>query len=119
MLDQAAQDPGTDGLVEETDELYCAGCGHLVTRSRWAVARNGDHQHTVFNPAGVVFTIRCFNEAPGVAAKGTPTDEFTWFKGYDWQLVHCLGCGAHLGWQYSGDEVFFGLIKPKLTEIKH
>lgn len=111
----------TDVATEEDDAIYCAACGQLATRGRWRIAMNGDHQHTVFNPAGVVFRVVCFKEAPGVGAVGEPSGEFTWFRGYDWRLALCRGCNVHLGWQYTGEkepQVFFGLIAPKLTSTK-
>ena len=79
---------------------------------------NGAHEHTVFNPAGRIFTIGCFKEAPGADSIGPATDDFTWFKGYDWQIALCRGCNVHIGWQYTGAEapaVFFGLILAMLT----
>lgn len=108
---ETATEEGTD------DALYCAGCGHLVTRARWAISIDG-HEHVVFNPAGRVFRVVCFSEAPGAASVGEPTAHFTWFKSYDWTFALCRGCGEHLGWRYAGDAsppVFFGLIKGKLA----
>jgi hypothetical protein len=107
-----------DVREEEDDAIYCAACGGLVTRGRWRISMNGDHEHTVFNPAGIVFRVVCFKEAPGVGAVGEPSGEFTWFRGYDWQVALCRGCNVHIGWQYAGEQepqVFFGLIAPKLT----
>lgn len=105
-------------VAETTDDgLYCAACGHLVTRGRWAISIDG-HEHVFFNPAGQIFRVVCFKEAPGAANAGEPTDAFTWFKGYDWNFALCRGCGRHLGWRYSGDAgpaVFFGLIKNRLA----
>ena len=100
------------------DSILCAGCGALVTRTRWRLAMDGDHERTFFNPAGHVFRVLCFREAPGVAATGNPSDEFTWFKGYLWTFALCQGCGDHLGWRYEGDadpRIFFGLIKNSLS----
>ncbi|MDD9877002.1 MAG: cereblon family protein [Magnetovibrio sp.] len=109
-------------LETETDErtddaIYCARCHGVVTRGRWALSVDG-HEHVFFNPAGVVYRIVCFTEAPGAADIGEPTDEFTWFKGYLWSFALCAGCGEHLGWRYAGDgdpAVFFGLIKNRLS----
>ena len=70
------------------------------------------------NPAGRIFRVVCYKEAPGTHAAGAPTDDFTWFRGYEWQFAGCQGCATHLGWQFSGGEapaVFFGLINPKLS----
>lgn len=99
-------------------DYHCAACGLLVTRARWAVAINGGHGHVFFNPAGIVFRVLCFREAPGADAVGAPSGVFTWFRGYDWRLALCRGCATHLGWRWDGAEapkVFFGLIKDRLT----
>ncbi len=106
---------------EEDDEIYCAACGHVVTRGCWRMAMNGGHEHTFFNPAGHVFRVVCFKEAPGAGTVGASSDEFTWFKGYQWRIAGCLGCAAHLGWRFADaatPAIFFGLIKPKLTTVK-
>jgi len=104
--------------AEADDPLFCHRCEHLVTRERWAISCNGDHHHTVFNPAGHLFRVRCFEDAPGAGEAGEPTDEFTWFPGYLWRFAMCRGCGDHLGWFYEGERApltFFGLIATKLT----
>lgn len=103
-------------LAEEN--VYCTRCRRLVTYARWSIVMNGAHDHTVFNPAGVVFTVLCFREAVGTADFGPPSGEFSWFRGYTWRVVVCAGCGSHLGWRYEGEAlppVFFGLIKDRLS----
>jgi hypothetical protein len=107
-----------DAELSTDDTLYCAVCGVLMTRGRWRVLRRDAHEHTVFNPAGRVFTIVCFKEAPGAVAQGSPSDEFTWFPGYRWMVAACRGCSIHIGWRYDGADVFFGLIKGRLTDRK-
>ncbi|WP_239988599.1 cereblon family protein [Paramagnetospirillum kuznetsovii] len=82
---------------------------------------NGDHEHVVFNPAGLLFRILCFRDATGAAADGAASGVFTWFSGYLWRLAACRACGAHLGWRYEGaaePRIFFGLIKDMLTTSK-
>lgn len=98
----------------DDDEIFCANCDHSVTRSRWRIAVNGDHQHTVFNPAGQLFRVVCFKDAPGVDAVGLPSTEFTWFKGHAWQIGHCKGCGVHIGWRFKNGDEFYGLIGDRL-----
>ena len=62
---------------------------------------------------------RGVTQAPGTGGHGSPQKEFTWFKGYAWTVQHCRGCNDHLGWKFEAPEdVFFGLIKPKLTTQK-
>lgn len=112
--DTIVEDKVTD---EEASEIYCAACGHLVTRTDWRMAVDGTHEHTLFNPAGILFRVLCFKEAPGVVAPGEATAEFSWFDGHAWRIAFCGGCATHLGWQFEGGGVFFGLVKPKLTMI--
>lgn len=115
--DAAAADVAT--AVREAELVYfCAQCGRLVTRAAWRLSMNGAHEHVVFNPAGIVFRVACFKEAPGAIAIGAASGEFTWFKGWDWRMAACAGCNAHLGWRYEGDpapQVFFGLIGAMLV----
>ncbi|GAB4335496.1 MAG: hypothetical protein Kow0089_05240 [Desulfobulbaceae bacterium] len=87
----------------------------MITTAGQAVSRNERHEHTFFNPAGIIYEIRCFAAAPGCRVHGRPTGEFTWFPGYTWQYALCATCGDHLGWYFSsGESGFFGLISPKL-----
>ena len=118
MLQIAPEDETPVDTDEKTDDaIYCARCGHLVTRTRWKIALGGG-EHVFTNPAGITFRVVCFAEAPGAAAEGGATDDHTWFPGYLWCFALCKGCGTHLGWHYQGDasaDNFFGLIKDKLT----
>jgi len=109
-----AEDQRLDGVA-----YYCARCGQLVTRSDFAIRVNDDHQHVVFNPAGVVFRVACFRDATSIVATGAASNLFSWFRGYTWRIALCCGCGEHLGWMYEGDgppPLFFGLIAAKLSE---
>jgi len=109
----------TEELSEEEEEkLYCAQCGCLVTTGRWRISVNGDHEHTVFNPAGMLFEILCFKEAPGCRGVGRQTGEFSWFAGYLWKVGLCRFCGIQLGWLFTGGgspRVFFAMIRQRLT----
>ena len=103
---------------EEEEKYFCLPCGHLVTLGRWRMQKDGEHEHECLNPAGILFRILTFSEAPGVRALGSPTAEFTWFPGYSWQVSLCGNCREQLGWQFIGPvppRVFFGLIRDKLT----
>lgn len=117
---EVEEDTASETEVEEKqdDALYCARCGHLVTRTRWAYRPDGRHERVFFNPSGHVFRVLCFMEAPGAADRGPPTDEFTWFSGYDWNFALCRSCSEHIGWRYTSDRdppLFWGLIKDRLT----
>lgn len=106
--------------LEEEDKgraLLCAACRHLVTRSNEKIDVHGKHAHVFFNPAGIVFELGCFREAPGCTFLGRPTLEFTWFDGYAWRVCLCSRCRTHLGWHYGnvhGPGQFYGLILSQL-----
>lgn len=111
-------DPNPEALpADDTEEkamrrVLCRECLHAVTREEDRTEVHGAHQHTFANPSGMVFTIGCFQAAEGCGAAGSPSDEFTWFKGYAWRVAVCTGCLAHLGWLFSSPSgaAFWGLI---------
>ena len=47
-------------IDEESSELYCAPCGHLVTRTDWRIAVDGAHEQTFFDPVGILFRVLSF-----------------------------------------------------------
>ncbi len=127
LLKQDDQGETFEGDVEEIVEealdsgedderaIVCARCEHEVTSEDHKTSIQGGFEHSCANPAGVLYRIGCFEEAPGCGAIGEESSEFTWFEGYAWQVVICRRCREHLGWRYrSSNHVFFGLILPKL-----
>lgn len=116
--------PGRDSVTTEKDEhesadqkaLICKVCQLPITSSNESLEKGGKHLHTFFNPAGIVYEIGCFRRAPGCQVYGESSGEFAWFKGYSWQVAYCRSCQQHLGWMFSGDDAFFGLIANKLIE---
>ncbi|MBT7232729.1 MAG: hypothetical protein HN861_06800 [Rhodospirillaceae bacterium] len=119
MLQTKPEDEAGGEIAEATDDaLYCSDCGHLITRTSWQISRRGDHAHTVFNPAGQLFQIGCYSDAPGATPGGDTSTEFTWFPDYAWRIALCGSCGRHMGWQFLGDDDFFGLITDHLSDTK-
>ena len=99
--------------------LVCAQCLHIITNPANRVSVDGTHLHTFANPHGIVFEIGCFGAAPGCGTAGPATDDFSWFKGYEWKIAFCRRCLSHLGWQFiSGSGFFYGLIIDRLVELK-
>jgi hypothetical protein len=95
--------------------LLCVRCRHPITDNDQRIDANGSHAHTCTNPNGITFNIGCFRDAPGCAAIGAATTEYTWFRGYAWRIADCAKCGAHLGWQFTSPaDGFFGLIVDRL-----
>ena len=98
--------------------ILCAFCQYRVSREKERTAVRGSHEHSFFNPHGIVYHIGCFLKAPGCIPSGPPCGEFSWFPGFNWQIVCCGGCQNHLGWQFLGENKgFFGLILNRLTQI--
>jgi hypothetical protein len=99
--------------------LVCVQCLHIITNSANRISVDGAHLHTFANPHGIVFEIGCYGAAPGCGTTGPPTDDFSWFKGYEWKIALCRRCLSHMGWQFiSGHSLFYGLIMERLMELK-
>jgi len=100
-------------------QILCGFCLEPITAQHLRISVNGEHRHTFTNPAGIVFEIGCFSDAPGCRTMGVPTTEFTWFPGHSWNYAYCASCGTHLGWYFTSGEGggFFGLILARLTFI--
>lgn len=99
--------------------LLCAQCRSLIALEPRRVEMSGSHTHTFTNPAGIVFQIGCFADAPGTTSIGGENSAFSWFPGFVWRIALCAACGEHLGWRFRSESSathFFGLILDKLTE---
>ncbi len=105
---------------EEKELLYCTYCLKLITSGDQRIQIVEGHEHVFTNPAGITFNIGCFREAPGAVFQGIPTEEFTWFKGYQWRMAYCSECFMHIGWQFlqGSQSGFVGLILTRLTTKK-
>lgn len=118
-LDAGGQNSTQMVLAPGASMFRCRQCGQTISRRDWLLPMGGDHEHVVFNPAGMIFRVWCFSLAQGLRLIGAPSGEFSWFKGYDWTIALCGQCGSHLGWHYEGGSqprTFFGLIKDRLAE---
>lgn len=101
--------------------LRCVQCRHKITDTGSRMEMLGQHRHVFFNPHGHVFELGCFSSAPGCAAIGPSSEEFSWFAGHAWQVAICGRCGLHMGWLFRGvslSSAFWGLIIPHLVEDK-
>ncbi|MBU1566977.1 MAG: hypothetical protein KJ630_15310 [Proteobacteria bacterium] len=103
--------------VEPIEAICCLACGGVITARDQKIQVSGSHAHTFFNPAGIVFQLGCFQEAPGCQAFGETSSEFTWFPGHFWRIALCRQCRTHLGWLFAMEgNTFYGLILTKLRE---
>lgn len=106
---------------ETTDQekfLLCRQCLQVITHRSHQIIINGSHEHTFANPHGIVFEIGCFKSAVGCGYVGHPTDEFSWFKGFMWQIAVCGSCLTHVGWLFTSSSIdgFIGLILDRIME---
>ena len=100
---------------EGVDEVVvCSSCHNILTSVEERIAINQAHIHSCRNPHGLVFQIGCYGRAPGCQSHGHPTAEFSWFPPYRWQVAVCSGCRQHLGWHFTGDGFFYGLITRRI-----
>lgn len=100
-------------------DWLCAWCLNRVANERERFAFNGKDEFSFSNPDGVRFDIITFMQTHGCRETGVPTLEYTWFPGYAWCYCQCAECGQHLGWQYSGEHQFAGLIKDRIVRALH
>ncbi|ACN15546.1 hypothetical protein HRM2_24520 [Desulforapulum autotrophicum HRM2] len=97
------------------EAVLCSFCYNAVTDTDNCIAVNGSHAHIFANPHGYVYEIACYKRADGCVALPVPSVEFSWFKGYYWQVAICKTCSSHLGWFFQSNESsFFGLIQKYL-----
>ena len=97
--------------------LRCISCHAVITTPQDAIEIAGQHRHTCTNPHGFTFTIGCFAQASGILADPTSSTEHSWFPGYAWQIALCSNCTLHLGWRFSGESSFYGLVLNRLLTV--
>ena len=120
------QPESDDSVVDQLDaelsdrkpkkRYCCAVCNAPITDDRYQIQINGQHQFTKTNPQNHSFTFGCFSDAVGCKRSGQLTEADTWFSGYSWRFAHCKNCSAQLGWQFSGEMMFYGLILEQLID---
>jgi hypothetical protein len=101
---------------DSNKKLFCNFCKNLITNEDEAISVEDSHTHTFSNPAGYIYTISCYQTAPGCAVVGEKTTDYSWFTGYAWQLALCHSCHEQLGWQFSNGQQFYALISDRLTQ---
>ena len=116
------QDPSEEFEADEFDDgeatLQCAYCQMVISHTQHVF--HGADAGVFANPHGHVFDILTVDAVNPLKTHGKGTTAFTWFSGYSWQIVSCMGCGTHMGWRYQAVEpnrtptVFWGLLRNHL-----
>jgi len=112
-LTKATSKPAkTDG----SGKIRCRSCHQVITDGEQGIHQNGSHIHTCTNPHDHCFRFACYQEAPGCTQVGSVSYEHSWFTGHSWQIALCGACGEHLGWLFTGEDRFYGLIVNRLVD---
>src|SRR5262249_24389138 len=90
-------------------------CLNGVANEKDRFKNEGKDEFTFTNPAGIAFEIITFSQTLGCRQTGVPTFDHTWFEEHAWSFCQCDRCGQHLGWYYSVQHEFVGLIKDRLV----
>jgi hypothetical protein len=117
LLDRCLSAPQHARDEDRERRLLCRACGHAIAREQDRISMQGAHEHHRANPHGIHFRIGCFRQASGGAEIGEATPEHSWFVGYRWKIMLCIGCGVHLGWGFHAGtgSTFYGLILDRLV----
>jgi hypothetical protein len=96
----------------------CRGCRRRITDEAREFEIDGQYVHRRINPHGIHFEFFIFTGAPGCTTSSRPTEDFSWFDGYLWEIAACANCHEHLGWRFSSilGLSFYGLLCAKLTK---
>jgi hypothetical protein len=101
--------------VDPEGDWLCAWCLQRVANERDRFQYEGKDEFTFDNPEGIRFEIITFLQTLSCRQTGRPTLEHTWFAGHAWSFCQCAECGQHLGWFYTGQHEFVGLIKSRIV----
>lgn len=100
----------------QADDWLCLSCNKKITEDKERFLYSNQSEFRFRNPDGYQFDIITFRRADGCRVEGVPTTDFTWFESHAWCFAICNRCGLHLGWKYSGNFSFYGLIKTRLIK---
>jgi hypothetical protein len=118
LANPPVQDPGLVAMPNPSTgvagDWLCAWCLNPVAHEQDRFKYEGRDEFTFSNPEGIRFEIITFLQTRGCLESGPPTLHYTWFPGHAWSFCHCDRCGQHLGWFYSGQHQFVGLIKDRI-----
>jgi hypothetical protein len=100
---------------EAAGDWLCAWCLNRVANDKDRFSYEGKHEFAFSNPERMRFAIITFSQTLGCRQTGVPTLDHTWFPGHAWSYCQCDRCGQHLGWYYTGQHQFAGLIKDRIV----
>jgi len=118
-FEPALADRTATSLQDHAGDWLCAWCLNRVANEKDRFQHGGKDEFAFTNPAGLRFEIITFSQTLGCRQVGKPTFEHSWFPGYAWSYCHCEQCSQHLGWCYTGQHEFVGLIRNRIVRALH
>ncbi|KAL5283335.1 CRBN family protein [Megaselia abdita] len=98
--------------MDETRVFDCIKCARQIAKCKESFAMSVyGVQQNYCNPGGFIHETTTVYKVDRNAVRiiGSPNGEFSWFPGYDWQILSCTSCHSHLGWKFT-----IGKDNPKL-----
>ncbi|CAI9773126.1 unnamed protein product [Fraxinus pennsylvanica] len=90
------------GLLESLDRIQCKTCQTLIARRSDMLVMSSEGPLGAYaNEHGFVHEVTTLLKTNGLAIKGIPTKEYSWFPGYAWSIADCATCEMHMGWLFT------------------
>ena len=115
MVEALVENRSRPSTANAEGDWLCGWCLNKVANEKDRFLYNGQDEFSFANPEGIRFEIITFCQTLGCRETGVPTLDHTWFAGHAWSYCQCDRCGRHLGWYYTGQHEFAGLIKNRLV----
>ncbi|KAL4604485.1 hypothetical protein ACB092_10G196800 [Castanea dentata] len=89
-------------LLESVNLIRCKICKtEIARRSDMLVMSSEGPLGAYVNPHGFVHEIMTLYRATGLALRGLPETEYSWFPGYAWTITNCVACETQMGWLFT------------------
>jgi len=89
-------------LLESVNLIRCKICKtEIARRSDMLVMSSEGPLGAYVNAHGYVHEIMTLYRANGLALRGLPETEYSWFPGYAWTITNCVACETQMGWLYT------------------
>ncbi|XWS70302.1 hypothetical protein CRYUN_Cryun03dG0036300 [Craigia yunnanensis] len=98
-------------LLEKLDRIRCKICQTVIARRSDMLVMSSDGPLGAYvNEHGYVHEVMTFCKANGLALRGAPVKEYSWFPGYAWTMINCASCESQMGWLFTATNE---KLKPK------
>ncbi|KAE8718872.1 exosome complex component RRP43-like [Hibiscus syriacus] len=98
-------------LLERLDCVCCKICKTVIARRSDMLVMSADGPLGAYvNSYGYVHEVMTFRKAKGLALRGRPHKEYSWFPGYAWTIINCMTCETQMGWLFTATNK---KLKPK------